>query len=323
MSSTVLVTGACGFLGGAAIRALLARGDKVIALVRDRNPRACLYTEDLADFCVEVRADLASVDRVIARYKPEKVLHLAAQSQVPEANTDPLHTFESNMQGTWQLLEACRRATQRPDAVLVASSDKAYGDAPLPYHEDGPLFPRHPYDVSKAAADMLACSYREHFGMPVLVTRCANIYGPGDLNADRLVPGVCMSLARGEAVQLRSLGSMSREWLHVDDAADATLFLMDQLTELDELVFNVGSGECATVREVVDQLLLASGRRNPVSLPEQDPEGELAHQRLDTSRLRNLGWQPRIALREGLARTWRWYARWSWSPPPAPGATAS
>ena len=323
MKGTTLVTGACGFLGGACIRKLVDRGEQVVAVVRDRHPRACLYADNLIDHCIEVRSDLASFDRLINRYQPERVLHLAAQSQVPEANANPLDTYETNIGATWRLLEACRAARRPPERILVASTDKVYGESGAPYTEDMPLDPIHPYDVSKAAADLLARSYARHFELPIVLTRCANLYGPGDLNPDRLVPGVCMALVRGEPVRLRSLGLMSREWLHVDDAAEATLMLLDRAGEHPELVYNVGSGDCATVREVVDSLLRLSGCRSPVALPDRDPPGEIMVQSLDSSRLRALGWDPSRRLETGLAETWRWYARWRWAPPPPPEATAS
>jgi CDP-glucose 4,6-dehydratase len=323
MNGTTLVTGACGFLGGACIRKLIERGEQVVAVVRDRNPRACLYTEGLIDHCIEVRSDLSNPSRLIDRYLPERVLHLAAQSQVPEANANPLDTYETNIGATWRLLEACRTARRRPERILVASTDKVYGDAGAPYTEDTPLDPAHPYDVSKAAADLLARSYASHFGLPIALTRCANLYGPGDLNPDRLIPGVCMALVRGEPVRLRSLGQMSREWLHVDDAAEATLTLLDRAGGLPHPVYNVGSGDCATVREVVDSLLRISGRRSAVALPDRDPPGEIMEQSLDSSRLRSLGWAPQRSLDGGLAETWRWYASWRWAPPPPPESSAS
>lgn len=323
MRGTTLVTGACGFLGGACIRKLLQRGDQVVAVVRDRNPRACLYTEGLVDHCIEVRSDLGDAQRLVNRYQPERVLHLAAQSQVPEANANPIETYETNIGATWRLLEACRAARRPPTRILVASTDKVYGEHGAPYAEHTPLDPVHPYDVSKAAADLLARSYARHFELPVVLTRCANLYGPGDLNPDRLIPGTCMALVRGEPVRLRSKGQMSREWLHVEDAADATLFLLDRAGELEHLVYNVGSRECATVREIVDRLLSVSGRRSPISLPEQDPPGEIMEQSLDSSRLRALGWTSHRSIAESLPETWRWYARWSWAPPPPPDATAS
>lgn len=323
MKGTTLVTGACGFLGGACIRRLVERGEQVVAVVRDRNPRAALYTEGLVDHCIEVRADLCAMQRLVEQYRPDCVLHLAAQSQVPEANANPTETYETNVAGTWRLLEACRTARRPPTRILVASTDKVYGPAPAPCDERQPLDPIHPYDVSKAAADMLARSYGRHFDMPIVRTRCANLYGPGDLNPDRLVPGVCMALVRGEPVRLRSLGTMSREWLHVDDAAEATLFLLERAGELPHTVYNVGSGDCATVREVIDQLMRLSGRRIPIELPPRDPPSEILEQSLDSSRLRALGWASQRTLQEGLVETWRWYARWRWAPPPPPEAEAS
>jgi CDP-glucose 4,6-dehydratase len=323
MKGTTLVTGACGFLGGACVRRLVERGDQIIAVVRDRNPRATLYAEGLIDHCVEVRADLGAMQRLIDQYLPERVLHLAAQSQVPEASANPSETYETNIAGTWLLLEACRTARRPPSRILVASTDKVYGPAPSPCDECQPLDPVHPYDVSKAAADMLARSYEQHFDLPIVRTRCANLYGPGDLNPDRLVPGVCMALVRGEPVRLRSLGGMRREWLHVDDAAEATLFLLERAGGLPHSVFNVGSGEHATVREIIDHLMRISGRRAPVELPERDPPGEIPDQSLDSSRLRSLGWTAERTLQDGLVETWRWYARWRWAPPPPPESAAS
>lgn len=323
MKGTTLVTGACGFLGGACIRRLIEQGEQVVAVVRDRNPRACLYADGLIDHCIEVRSDLSDFPRLINRYQPERVLHLAAQSQVPEANANPLDTYETNIGATWRLLEACRTARRPPGRILVASTDKVYGQTGAPYTEDMPLDPIHPYDVSKAAADLLARSYASHFELPIVLTRCANLYGPGDLNPDRLVPGVCMALVRGEPIRLRSMGQMSREWLHVDDAAEATLMLLERAGDLPEMVYNVGSGECATVREVVDALLDISGRRSGVALPDRDPPGEIMEQSLDSRRLRALGWASQRSLEDGLAETWRWYARWRWAPPPPPEANAS
>ncbi len=323
MRGTTLVTGACGFLGGACIRKLVQRGDQVVAVVRDRNPRACLYADGLIDHCVEVRANLSDTQRLVNRYQPDKVLHLAAQSQVPEANANPIETYETNIGATWRLLEACRTSRRPPSRILVASTDKVYGESGAPYGEDTPLDPIHPYDVSKAAADLLARSYARHFEMPIVLTRCANLYGPGDLNPDRLIPGVCMALVRGEPVRLRSRGLMSREWLHVDDAAEATLFLLDRAGDLPHPVYNVGTGECATVRSVVDDLLRVSGRKSPISIPDSDPHGEIMEQSLDSSRLRSLGWASDRTLATGLPETWRWYARWRWAPSPPPDSTAS
>lgn len=303
----VLVTGAAGLLGAAVVRLLVERGHQVVALVRDRDPRSPFYADRLVDRCVEVRAELTDADRLLAEHAPATVLHLAAQSQVPVANRDPLSTWESNVRGTWLLLEACRRAARPPHAVVVASSDKAYGLTPPPYTEDAPLAPVDPYDVSKACADLIARSYASRYGLPVVVTRCGNLYGPGDLHLDRLVPGTCALLARGQAPVLRSTGRMTREWLYVDDAARAVLLLAGRAADLAGQAVNVGGGEVASVRDVVDRVRsLAALNLTPI-VAAADPPGEIPHQRLDSTRLRSLGWVPQVTLDEGLALTWAWH----------------
>ena len=307
MRTKVLVTGADGLLGSACVALLLEEGAEVVALVRDRDPRSPFYRQGLVERCVEVRSELARAGRLLAEYQPQTVLHLAAQTQVPVASADPMSTWESNLRGTWMLLEACRTSAQPPRSIVVASSDKAYGSGPLPTTEDSPLAATTPYDVSKAATDMIARSYGTHFAMPVVVTRCGNLYGPGDLNEARLVPGVCMALARGESPQLRSTGEMTREWLHVEDAARATLLLAERAATHAGVAFNVGGGERASAREVARMLAEVSGNHSEVQASPQDPRGEIPHQALDSSRLQALGWEARISLAEGLAGSWAWY----------------
>lgn len=310
MSETVLVTGAAGLLGAACVHALLRRGSRVVAVVRDRDARSPLYQEGLIDRCVEVRAELADAERLLAAYQPDAVLHLAAQSQVPVANADPLSTFEANLRGTWLLLEACRRAARPPARVLVASSDKAYGRAPLPWREDTPLDPVWPYDVSKAGADLLARSYAQSFGLPVVVTRCGNLYGPGDLNFRRLVPGLSADLLAGRALVLRSSGAMTRQWLHVEDAAAAALLVLDQAAALRGQAVNAAGEERASVREVTERLAAAARAVGVAAGPVRtapDPPGEIVHMALDCARLRSLGWAPRWDLERGLVQTFAWY----------------
>ncbi len=309
MSETVLVTGADGLLGSACIDMLLQQGSQVVAVVRDADRRSRFFRDGLVEHCTEVRETLSTASRLLTEYRPDVVLHLAAQTQVPVANSDPLSTFESNVRGTWLLLEACRTSAKTPTAVVVASSDKAYGCGTLPYTEESPLKAEAPYDVSKAATDLVARSYGLHFGLPVVVTRCGNIYGPGDLNEARLVPGVCLSLARGEAPTLRSTGTMSREWLYVEDAAQATLLLARKAAEQRGLAFNIGGGETATANSIAERLISASGKQVTLQAAELDPPGEIAHQSLDSSRIHELGWTPRVSLDDGLQRTWAWYRR--------------
>ena len=285
-----LVTGASGLLGAACVAELLARGEEVIALVQDKHPDSRLWS--LEGF-IEVRDELATIQRVVSEYRPHRVLHLAAQTQVPIANRAPLSTFESNVAGTWRLLEALR-VYGNAESIVVASSDKAYGLAPSPYTEQTPLQPVAPYDVSKACTDLISRSYASHFGLPITVTRCGNLYGPGDVNPERLVPGVVTSLRRGEAPVLRSRGAMVREWLYVDDAARANLMLLDQAPGG---AVNVGGGETATALDVTERLITISGVDVQPRLAQHDPPGEIPHQALDC-------WSAKTSLQDGLALTW-------------------
>ena len=304
----VLLTGAAGFLGSAVAAALLQRRDTVIALVRDRDPGARLYRDGLINDCIEVRDELASAERILAEYAPDAIIHLAAQTQVTVASAAPLSTFESNIRGTWRLLEAARLAPVPPARIVVASSDKAYGTTPPPYTEADPLRPLAPYDVSKACTDLIAQSYGQHFDMPVAITRCGNIYGPGDLNMLRLVPGVCRDLLAGRPPQLRSSGQMSREWLFIDDAADATLTVLDAAPAHRGAAFNLGGGQRASVAAVVSALCALAGYTGPVPFTDTDPEDEIPHQSLNTERISSLGWSAQTRLSAGLEASWRWYA---------------
>lgn len=307
--ANVLLTGASGFLGAAVAEALLSRGDAVIALVRDRDPESRLYRDGIIERCVEVRSQLADAERLLAQYAPEAVIHLAAQTQVPVAADAPLSTFESNVRGTWRLLEAIRLARRPPSRIVIASSDKAYGTTPPPYTEEAPLAPLAPYDVSKACTDLIAQSYGSHFGLPLAITRCGNIYGPGDRNALRLVPGVCADLAAGRPPRLRSTGRMTREWLYIDDAAAATLAVLDAAPSRRGQAFNLGGGQRASVAEVVGMLCRLAGYDGPVPFAASEPDGEIPHQSLVSDRIRSLGWSAQVDLPEGLAASWRWYAQ--------------
>jgi len=302
----VLVTGASGILGSACISAL-DPAHQVIALVHDRDPSSRLYTDGLINRCIEVRGSLAESERLLSEYQPDQVLHLAAQTQVPTANHSPLSTFESNLRGTWLLLEACRLAHKPPSAILVASSDKAYGPASLPTQEHHPLAPTAPYDVSKACTDLVARSYASHFGLPIVVSRSANLYGPGDTHAERLIPHCCSRLLQGLAPILRGTGAMTREWLYVDDAAMASLALLDLAVSHRGQAFNIGGGQVASVAQVAQTLVeLAGGPAAQAA--EHEPKGEIPHQALDTHRLRQATeWRPKTTLRDGLSRTLDWW----------------
>jgi len=310
---SAFVTGAYGLLGSWLVRALVERGDRVTVLRRDRAPRSALLLDGVADAVDVVHGDLNDeglIARALGEQEVDTVFHLAAQTIVPTANRSPLGTFESNVRGTWTLLEACRlHGAQR---VVVAASDKAYGaSATLPYREDMPLDPRYPYDVSKAATDMIARSYWHTFGLPVAVTRFANLYGGGDLNRSRLIPEAIAAVLAGRAPAIRSDGSPERDFLYVEDAVDAYLRLADALERDDARgeAFNAGGGQPHAVRDVVARICaLAGADVEPDVRGTGTPDGEIDRQYVDASKLRALtGWSPRVELDEGLRRTIAWY----------------
>lgn len=317
MSRSVFVTGAYGLLGSWLVRALVGRGDRVVVLRRDRAPRSALLLEGVEAHVDVVHGDLVDdglVARALGEYEVDTVFHLAAQTIVGTANRSPLGTFESNVRGTWTLLEACRlHGAQR---VVVAASDKAYGaSATLPYREDMPLDPRFPYDVSKAATDMIARSYWHTFGLPVAVTRFANLYGGGDLNRSRLIPEAVGAALAGRAPVIRSDGSPERDFLYVEDAVAAYLLLADALDDRDPAhpargeAFNAGGGRPHAVRDVVARICALAGTDvEPDVRGTGTPSGEIDRQWVDASKLRALtGWEPRVDLDEGLRRTLDWY----------------
>lgn len=312
----VLVTGATGLLGGWLVEALLERGAQVVGLVRDGVPRSRLVAERVIERINVVRGDVTDylgVERALAEYEVECVFHLAAQAIVGIANRSPLSTFETNVRGTWNVLEASRRQpTVR--RVVVASSDKAYGNQErLPYDETTPLQGRHPYDVSKSAADLIAQSYWTTFGLRVAVTRCGNLFGGGDLNWNRLVPGTIRSVLRGSPPVIRSSGRLIRDYVYVEDAVDAYLAVADSLAEGDAVVgqgINVSYEQPQSVTELVGRILTLMGRPDLSPTILDEATNEIVDQYLDPARARKLlGWAPRVALDEGLTRTIAWYRR--------------
>lgn len=315
MSRRCLVTGASGVLGAALVRQLLDRGDHVVALVRDETPGSALVTDGLIGRCTVVRGDLLTgglVERAIGEHEVDSVFHLAAQTIVGIAQRSPVSTFEANIRGTWLLMDACRIHDVR--RVVVAASDKAYGPSDvLPYTEDLPLRPTAPYDVSKAATDMIARSYFHNYGVPVATTRLANIYGPGDLNPSRLIPEVIVAALRGRPAIIRSDGSPERDLLFSDDAARAYLALADALDTAPDCTrgeaFNAGTGRSTSVREIVDTIVeRVGGPAGAEYHGEGVPVGEIDRQAVDPAKLmRVTGWEPQVGLVEGLDRTIDWY----------------
>lgn len=314
----ILVTGAQGFLGSWLVERLLEEGAQVVTPRRDVPALSRFRLERLDERCDLVDADVVdemAVARVVNEYGPELIFHLAAQTIVGTANRSPLATFETNVRGTWNLLEACRSLGEQSAvrAVVVASSDKAYGPHDdLPYREDSSLRPDSPYDVSKACADLVARSYAQTYGLPVAVTRLANIYGPGDFNLSRVVPDTARALARGERPVIRSDGTPQRDFIHVADAVEAYLAVADSLArpELRGRAWNAGTGEPVAVIEVVERLIAASGRDlAPDVRGSGSPAGEIDRQWLDSTAIRReLGWHPAREFDEGLRETYAWYA---------------
>jgi CDP-glucose 4,6-dehydratase len=255
--------------------------------------------------------DLVLLERVLVEYEVDVIFHLGAQTQVRHAQRQPWATMEANVRGTYNLLEAVRRCPRHVQAVVIASSDKAYGasDA-LPYTEEHPLAGRNIYDASKSAADLLASAYANSYGLPLGIARCGNIYGGGDLNWDRIVPGTIRSLLWGEAPIIRSDGTLQRDYLHVDDVVTGYLALGEALMVGHELgeAFNFGSGRPVAVLEIVNEIAKVLGRTDLAPIIKSDAPNEIAAQWLDASKAASrLGWTPALTLSEGLRRTAEWY----------------
>jgi CDP-glucose 4,6-dehydratase len=310
---SVLVTGAYGLLGGWLVKALLEGGARVSVVRRDMTTRSALHLMELADAVDVIHGDICTdglIARALAEYEVDTVFHLAAQTLVPTANRSPLSTFETNIRGTWLLLEACRH--HGVERVVVASSDKAYGPHnELPYREDFALQPVYPYDVSKAATDLLARSYWHMWQVPTAVTRFANLYGGGDVNASRLVPEAVTAAIAGRAPVVRSDGSPERDFLYVEDAVAAYLAISEALGRGEGRgeAFNAGGGRPHRVGDVVELICRLAGTDvEPDIRGKGTPAGEIDRQWVDYSKLNGLtGWEPTVSIEEGLQRTIDWY----------------
>lgn len=309
----VFVTGATGLLGSWLVTELADLNADVVILVRDWVPKSKLLSSELPSSVTVVRGDITDrilMERIINEYEIEIVIHLAAQAIVPIANRNPVPTFESNIRGTWNLLEACRlSSTVR--SIVVASSDKAYGDTDkVPYTETLPLGAVYPYDVSKACTDMICVSYAKTFDVPVSITRCGNFFGGGDLNWNRIVPGTIRSIYRGKSPVIRSDGSLVRDYIYVEDATSAYLTLAESLFKNPKLAgeaFNFSNESQMTVFELVNYILEKSGSVLKPDILGQN-HGEIEKQYLDSSKANTiLHWNPKFGLENGLAKTLIWY----------------
>lgn len=310
-----LVTGAYGLLGSWLVKALLERGEEVVVLRRTPRPRSALTLEGLEELCTVVDGDLLDeglLDRTVREHHVGAAFHLAAQPIVARANEAPAETFDVNVRGTWLLLEACRR--HEVERVIVASSDKIYGQRKeRPYLEDAQLIAGFPYDVSKAAADLIARSYWATYGLPVATTRFTNVYGGGDTHGSRLVPDAIAAAMAGRDPVIRSDGSPQRDFLYVEDAVAAYLAIADALARDDGgaggEAFNGGAERTYAVLDVVRRVChLVGGGVRPDVRGHGTPPGELRDQEVDATKLREVtGWRAEVGLDEGLGRTIDWY----------------
>lgn len=309
-----LVTGATGVVGSWLVKELLAAGAEVTAFVLDLDPQSeIVRSGDLARCAVISGAleEIPALERALLVHEPDTVFHLGAQTQVGAAQRAPLLTWEANVRGTYNLLEACRRHGEKLQGIIVASSDKAYGEAEtLPYTEASPLAAQHPYDVSKACADMIAQCYHRAYGLPVAIARCGNIYGGGDLNWARIVPGTVRSFHRGEPPVLRSDGTLVRDYVYVRDVAGAYMRLAERVAEdgVRGEAFNFSDERPLTVLELVDAIGAVMGVEGIEPLVLGTASGEISAQTLSAAKARErLAWSPAYDLDRGLRETVAWY----------------
>lgn len=309
------VTGGTGLVGSWLVKRLIEAGADVICLVRDWVPQSELVRAKSLEQVKVVRGDICDRDileRTLGEYEIDTVIHLAAQTIVTIANRNPLSTFETNIAGTWNLLEACRRSP-RVKQIIVASSDKAYGDQEiLPYDENTPLQGQHPYDVSKSAADLIAYTYAKSYDLPVAITRCGNFYGGGDLNWNRIIPGTIRSILRGQRPIIRSDGEYVRDYFYVEDGAAAYMLLAEQLAlrpELKGQAFNFSNEIQVSVREIVANIIHIMGSDVNPDI-RNEATNEIRNQYLSAEKARALlNWNPLFTLDEGLSKTIKWYKK--------------
>jgi len=309
----VFITGCTGLLGSHLTKILVEKKANVVGLVRDLVPKSNLVQSGIYDNINIVRGcveDIHTMERTINEYEVNTVFHLAAQSIVGIANRNPLSTFESNIKGTWCVLESCRRVST-VNEIVVASSDKAYGDQEiLPYDENTPLNGQHPYDVSKSCVDLISLSYYHTYNLPVCVTRCGNFYGPGDLNFNRIVPGTIRSVLNDQDPIIRSDGSFIRDYFYVKDGALSYIHLAEKMNEnkIYGEAFNFSNELQITVLELTYKILKLMKREDLQPVILNEASNEIKHQYLSAKKARKvLGWKPYYSLDEGLKETIEWY----------------
>lgn len=309
----VFITGCTGLLGSWLTMELVKKGANVTGLIRDLVPKSNLNWLGFRNEINVVRGnveDMYILERALNEYEIGIVFHLAAQTIVRIANRNPLSTFETNIKGTWNLLEACRRVPC-VKSIVIASSDKAYGDQEvLPYTESAPLQGRHPYDVSKSCADLIAKAYHETYNLPVCITRSGNIYGGGDLNFNRIVPGTIRSVIRNERPIIRSDGTFIRDYFYVRDCVEAYLLLAEKMEDqkIHGEAFNFSNEKQMTVLEITKKILTLMNRVDLEPQILNQVKSEIKYQYLSAEKARQmLGWKSRYTLEEGLKETIQWY----------------
>jgi len=307
----VFITGVAGLLGSWLAADLVSKGAHVVGLIRDDVPQSQLVragTVNQIDIVHGDITDYATMERAIAEYEIDTIFHLAAQTIVGIANRAPLSTFEANIKGSWNMLEAARR-NPTVERMIVASSDKAYGThAELPYREDAPMQGAHPYDVSKSCADLITRSYAHTYDLPVAVTRCANLYGGGDLNWNRLVPGTMRSVLRGKRPLVRSDGTLKRDYIYVQDAVRGYMMAAEQMDVARGQAFNFGVDRPRAVLEMIDEIVALSGNADLAPIILNEAKNEIQDQYLLSEKAaRVLGWKPQYSLQDGLQATMEWY----------------
>ena len=308
----IFITGATGFLGSWLTKYLLEKNSNITALVRDWVPKSKLFSDDSINKINIVRGNIEDyllIERIVNEYEINTVFHIAAQTIVGIANNNPISTFETNIKGTWNILEACRR-NKKIRKIVVASSDKAYGDQEiLPYSESTQLIGRHPYDVSKSCTDLICRSYYETYKLPVCVTRCGNFYGGGDLNFNRIIPGTIRSILNNDPPVIRSDGSFIRDYFYIEDAVLAYLLLAEKMddTNLHGEAFNFSNEIQITVLDLVNKIIdLMDSKLKPVILNEAT--NEIRHQYLSAKKAQDLlGWKSEFDLNIGLEKTISYY----------------
>jgi len=310
----VLVTGATGLVGSWLVKTLIEKRAYVVILMRDNDPQSELVKSGLLKFVTVVNGaleDYLSVERAINEYEIDTVFHLGAQTIVGTALRSPLPTFETNIRGTYNLLEACRVHKSLVKRILIASSDKAYGSSPiLPYTEEMPLVGKHPYDVSKSCTDLLSYTYYHTYDLPVVIARCGNIFGGGDLNWSRIIPGTIKNLYQGLSPEIRSDGQSTRDYIYVEDVVNAYLLLAlaARREDVQGQAFNFGPNRPHTVLEIVETLRKLMGRTDLLPNIQNHARAEIKDQTLSSAKAeRILGWKPTFDLESGLLATIKWY----------------